>query len=117
MIVCLAVTEEGLADPRWGRAERVAVAEVSPNGIENWREFDVGWGTLRESGTEGSHHARVARFLREHQVDAVVADHMGSDMEHMLGKLGVEVRFGVSGGAREAALATRDGGRGAGQGP
>jgi len=117
MIVCVAVTEGGLVDPRWGRAERVALAEVTPGGIESWQEIDVGWGSLRESGSEGSHHARVARFLREHQVEAVAADHMGADMEHMLGKLGIEVQLGASGDARAAALAMLDGGRGPGAGP
>lgn len=108
MIVCVAVTDEGLVDPRWGRAERVAVAELSPGGIDRWREFHVGWGSLRESGSEGSHHARVARFLREHEVEAVAADHMGADMEHMLGKLGIKVQLGASGDAREAALGMLD---------
>jgi predicted Fe-Mo cluster-binding NifX family protein len=116
MIVCLAVTDQGLVDPRWGRAERVALAEVTPEGIESWRELDVGWGSLRESGSEGSHHARVARFLREHQVEAVAADHMGADMEHMLDKLGIEVRLGAGGDAREAALEMLDEGRGPGAG-
>ena len=88
MIVCLAVTQDGFVDSRWGRAERVAVADVSGNAIESWHEFDVGWGSLHDSGTEGGHHARVARFLREHEVGAVVANHMGPDMEHMLGKMG-----------------------------
>jgi predicted Fe-Mo cluster-binding NifX family protein len=105
MIVCVAVTESGLVDSRWGRAERVAVAEVAAGGIEGWQEFDVGWGALRASGTEGSHHARVARFLRENRVDVVVADHMGADMEHMLRKLGIEVHLGVAGDAREAVAA------------
>jgi predicted Fe-Mo cluster-binding NifX family protein len=112
MIVCLAVTPEGLLDPRWGRAERVALADLRTGEISSWREIDVGWGSLRESGSDGSHHARVARFLREHQVDAVVADHMGRDMEHMLGKLGIQVRLGVSGPAREAALGMLDQERG-----
>lgn len=109
MIVCLAVTQEGLVGPRWGRAERVAVAEVSQSGIEGWNEFDVGWDHLHDSGTEGGHHARIARFLREHKVEAVVAGHMGPDMEHMLGKMGIEVRLGAAGGAREAALGTLNG--------
>lgn len=104
MIVCLAVTQQGFVDPRWGRAERVAVAEVSGNGIESWHEFDVGWASLHDSGTEGGHHARVARFLRDHAVEAVVANHMGPDMEHMLGKMGIEVRLGATGRARESAL-------------
>jgi len=104
MIVCLAVTQDGFVDSRWGRAERVAVAEMSGSAIESWHEFDVGWGGLHDSGTEGGHHARVARFLREHGVGAVVANHMGPDMEHMLGKMGIEVRLGAAGRAREAAL-------------
>jgi predicted Fe-Mo cluster-binding NifX family protein len=85
MIVCLAVTPEGFLDPRSGRGERVALADLNPDGIESWREIEVGWGSLRESGSGGSHHARVARSLREHHVDAVVAEHMGRDIEHMLG--------------------------------
>jgi predicted Fe-Mo cluster-binding NifX family protein len=112
MIVCLAVTQEGFVDPRWGRAERVVVTEVSESGIESWREFDVGWGSLHDSGTEGGHHARIARFLREHKVQAVVANHMGPDMEHMLGKMGIEVRLGATGRAKEEALAQISGQRG-----
>jgi predicted Fe-Mo cluster-binding NifX family protein len=105
MVVCVAVTEEGLVDPRWGRAERVAVAEVSPDGVESWQEHYVDWASLRESETEGFHHARVARFLMEHRVEAVVASHMGEDMAHMLGKMGIAVRHGAVGSAREAVQA------------
>ncbi len=105
MIVCVAVADQGLVDPRWGRAQRVALAELGDGGIESWREIEVGWGVLRETGGEGSHHARIARFLREQHVQAVVANHMGQGMEHMLGKLGIQVRLGASGSARDAVLA------------
>jgi predicted Fe-Mo cluster-binding NifX family protein len=104
MIVCLAVTQEGFVDPRWGRAEKVAIAKISGNGIESWQEFDVGWGRLHDSGTEGGHHARVARFLRQNKVAAVVANHMGAGMEHMLVKMGIEVRLGAAGSAMDAVL-------------
>ena len=57
-------------------------------GIEDWQELDVGWDSLRDSGGEGSHHARVARLLRDHEVEAVVAHHMGDGMRHMLEKMG-----------------------------
>jgi len=103
MVVCVPVTAEGLLDPRWGRADRVAVATVGKAGIEDWQEFDVGWGSLHDSGSEGSHHARVARFLRDHDVEAVVAHHMGEPMRHMLEKMGLTVRLGEAGGARESA--------------
>ena len=103
MIVCVPVTVEGHVDPRWGRADRVAVATVSRDGIDNWQEFDVGWGTLHDTGTEGSHHARIARFLLEHEVDAVAAHHMGAGMSHMLDKMGLTVVLSETGSAREAA--------------
>ncbi len=103
IIVCVPVTMEGVLDPRWGRADRVAVATVSRDGIDDWQEFDVGWGSLHDAGTEGSHHARVARFLREHRVEAVAAHHMGAGMTHMLEKMGLTVRLGEAGSAREAA--------------
>ncbi|HKI93609.1 MAG TPA: NifB/NifX family molybdenum-iron cluster-binding protein [Gaiellaceae bacterium] len=104
MLACVPVLPDGSVDPRWGRADRVAIAEVTTAGVESWQELDVGWGALRESGPEGSHHARIARFLREHGVEAVVANHMGAGMEHMLGKMGLAVRLGAAGPARTAAL-------------
>jgi predicted Fe-Mo cluster-binding NifX family protein len=103
MIVCVPVTSDGLLDHSWGRAHRVAVARVGPDGIEDWREHEVAWDELHDSGSEGSHHARVARFLLEHQVEAVAARRMGPAMQNMLQKLGLNVRLGASGSAREVA--------------
>ncbi len=108
MVVCVPVTADRLIDPRWGRADRVAIAEVTGNGIADWQEYDVGWSTLHDAGTEGSHHARVARFLQDHHVEAVVANHMGMGMMHMLERMGLEVRLGAMGDAREAAMAAID---------
>jgi len=102
MIVCIPVTEEGFVDPGWGRADRVAVAKVTASAIDAWQEFDVGWGRLHDSGPEGGHHARIANFLKEHAVEAVIAGHMGPPMEHMLGKMGIKVHLGAVGRAREA---------------
>jgi predicted Fe-Mo cluster-binding NifX family protein len=105
MLVCIPVTKDGSIDPRWGRADRVAIAEVTVDGIGHWQEFDVGWGTLHDAGSEGSHHARVARFLLDHHVEVVVANHMGEPMVRMLQQMGIRARLGGSGDAREAALA------------
>jgi predicted Fe-Mo cluster-binding NifX family protein len=102
MIVCVPVTGEGLIDPRWGRANRVAVAEIAGGEIVAWEEFDVQWGDLHNAGTEGAHHARVARFLRENHVETVLAHHMGEDMANMLERLGIQLRLGAGGSAREA---------------
>ncbi|HEX9100283.1 MAG TPA: NifB/NifX family molybdenum-iron cluster-binding protein [Candidatus Dormibacteraeota bacterium] len=104
MVVCLPVTAEGLIDLRWGRADRVAITEITGDGIGVWQEYVVGWDALHDAGSEGSHHARVARFLQEHHVEAVVANHMGPPMAHMLQQMGVKVWLGATGDARQAAM-------------
>ena len=104
MVVCVPVTIDGLIDPRWGRADRVAIAEVTGSGIADWQEIDVGWSTLHDAATEGSHHARVARLLQDHNVEAVVANHMGMPMVHMLERMGLKIRLGATGDARKAAI-------------
>lgn len=104
MVVCVPITTEGLIDPRWGRADRVAIVQVTGGRIGAWQEYDVGWNALHDAGTEGSHHARVARFVQEHHVEAVVANHMGPPMVHMLEKMGVKVWLGATGDARDAAV-------------
>ena len=105
MRVCVPVTGDGQVDPRWVRAERVAVAEVSGGEITDWQEFDVGWGTLHDQGTEGAHHARVARFLREHAVEAVAVHHVGPGMQRMLGSMAIRLVAGEEQDARSAARA------------
>jgi predicted Fe-Mo cluster-binding NifX family protein len=102
MVICLAVADDGCIDPRWGRARRVAIATAENGGITRWEEFDVSWDTLHDKGCEGTHHARVAGFLREHQVDTVLAHHMGEGMARMLQKMDVTVRLGIVGDARRA---------------
>jgi predicted Fe-Mo cluster-binding NifX family protein len=103
MRVCVPVTGDGQVDVRWGRADRVAVAEVADGQVRGWQEHTVGWGTLHDQGTEGAHHARVARFLRDHQVQAVAAQHMGPGMERMLASMAIKIVTGVHGDARAAA--------------
>jgi len=105
MRVCVPITADGQVDPRWGRADRVAVADVAGGEILDWQEFAVGWGTLHDQGTEGAHHARVARFLRDNQVQAIAADHVGPGMQRMLGSMAIRLVTGLGGDARSAARA------------
>lgn len=102
MIVCVPVDENGVLDPRWGRANHVAVADVRSGEIADWQDFEVRWGELHDEGAEGSHHARIVRFLLEHKVQAVVANHMGPGMLQTLGKMGVQLHLGATGDARRA---------------
>jgi predicted Fe-Mo cluster-binding NifX family protein len=105
MIVCVPVTKEGMIDPRWGRADWLALAEVLNGEIVSWQEVEVSWSRLHDEGTPGTHHARVVSFLREHQVEAVVANHIGDGMVRMLDTMRMPVHLGAAGDARAAVLA------------
>jgi predicted Fe-Mo cluster-binding NifX family protein len=105
MIVCTPVTTEGMIDPRWGRADWIAVADVVGGEIASWQEFEVSWSRLHDEGTPGSHHARVVTFLREHQVEAVVVNHMGDGMMRTLDAMRLPVHLGAAGDARAAVQA------------
>ena len=105
MRVCVPITAGGQVDPRWGRADRVAVADVAAGEIHEWQEFTVAWGTLHDQGTEGAHHARVARFLLDNQVKAIAVHHVGPGMQRMLGSMAIRVVDGLGGDARGAARA------------
>ena len=105
MILCIPVTDDGSTAPGWGRTHRMAVASTSTSGqIIDWQELDVGWDSLHDEGTEGAHHARVARFLIDHHVDVVVAEHMGPGMTRMLTTMGIRISLGAFGDARAAVL-------------
>jgi predicted Fe-Mo cluster-binding NifX family protein len=102
-VVCVPITPQGLVDLRWGRAARVALATVDTEGhVTSWQEREVGWDRTHDLHGEGSHHAAIARFLKEEGVRIVVAHHMGPPMQHMLERMGVQVHLGAEGPARQA---------------
>ncbi|MHB1063335.1 MAG: NifB/NifX family molybdenum-iron cluster-binding protein [Georgenia sp.] len=106
MTVIVPVTTEGRTGHSWGKAPRVAVATVSAGTITAWQETDVRWDASHDEGTEGSHHARIARFLKDHDVDTVLAHHMGPGMQRMLATMEITVRPVAAGAdARAAVLA------------
>ena len=105
MIVGVTVTPQGTVGGGLGRAQRVAVATGLDGGITSWTEIDVGWGDLHGTGPEGTHHARIVRFAREHGLQCVVTSGLGDGMRTTMGKLGVTVRTDLTGDARAAALA------------
>lgn len=108
MKVCVPVGDDGHVDPRWGRADRLAVAELYAGEITSWQEVTVSWSQLHDSGGEGAHHARVVRFLREHDIEAVVAHHIGDGMLRTLQKMGVQVYLGATGDAQTAVRAAAE---------
>ena len=104
MIVCVPITDDGQVDPRWGRAQRIAVARVVDGAVEEWQEFDVSWDRLHDEGTSAQHHARVARFLKEHAIDAVVAHHVGEGMMRMVNTMKLSLFLDAAGDARVAVI-------------
>lgn len=104
MIVAIAVSLDGAAGQGWGRAPRVAVARTEDERIESWDVYDVRWDVLHDEGSEGGHHARIARFLSDHGVQLVVAGHMGPPMIQMLGRMAIGVRLGDAGDPRAAVI-------------
>ena len=105
MIVCIPVMSNGMVDPRWGRADSIAVVDVVDGKIENWQESDVSWSVLHDEGTPARHHARVARFLLDNNVEVVIAHHVGDGMVRMLDTMGIGLHLDAEGAAREAVLA------------
>lgn len=105
MILATPVDDRGAAAGSWGRAHRVAVAEVDGDAITAWTVHEVAWDVAHDEGTEGSHHARIARFLREHAVEAVVLDHCGPGMQRMLASMGLPLLPATPGDARASVLA------------
>ena len=68
---CIPITPDGQVGGGWGKASTVAVAEVVDGAIVDWRTHEVGWDLLHDAG-EGSHHARIVRFLGDNTITVVV---------------------------------------------
>lgn len=99
------VDPSGDVGPHFGKAQTVAIAQVADGELSGWDEVVVGWGDLHDSGTHGSHHARIVGFLREHRIEAVVARGAGEPMQRTLRAMGVQLVLGAQGPARAAILA------------
>ncbi len=105
MRIATPVDGQGNTAAAWGRAHWVAVAEVHEGAITDWEVHQVEWDLLHDSGTEGSHHARVAGFLRHNGIQAVVLDHCGPGMMRMLANMGIPQLPASPGDAKQSVLA------------
>jgi len=70
-----------------------------------WQEVEVSWSRSHDEGAPGSHHARVVKFLRDHHVEALVANHIGDGMVRMFDTMGLPTYLGAAGDARAAVQA------------
>jgi predicted Fe-Mo cluster-binding NifX family protein len=84
MIVATPVTQDGQSAAAWGKAHWIGVADVADGNVRSWQVHEVAWDESHDTGTHGSHHARIVRFLKEHDIQAVVVDHMGPGMVQVM---------------------------------
>ena len=105
MIVATPVNALGESAAAWGRAHWVAVAEVIDDTVSSWQVHEVAWDELHDAGTHGSHHARIVRFLKDNEIQAVVVDHMGAGMQQVMAKMGIPLLPATPGDAQASVLA------------
>lgn len=108
MIVATPCTEQGQSAHAWGRAHWIGIAEVSTEAepsVTSWTIHEVKWDELHDEGTEGSHHARIVRFIKEQGVQAVVVDHMGMGMQRVMNTMGIPLLPATPGDARASVIA------------
>lgn len=85
----IALGTDGSISGGFGRAPRVAVCEASADEVHSWEETSVAWDATHDTLPDGTHHATIARFLKDRRVEAVLAGHAGAPMHAMLTKLGI----------------------------
>lgn len=120
MKLAIAVLPNGLVNTHLGRANKVAVVTADNKEIVGWEEFDVPFGQLHgghghqhhhdhhdhnhdhSHGHPAGHHEAIRDFMVEHNVDAVLAEHSGPGIVHLLGESNIKlVVVDVSGTAKE----------------
>jgi predicted Fe-Mo cluster-binding NifX family protein len=104
MIAAVSITPDGQVAPGWGRARRIVTATVRDGVIADWQELDVAWDVLHDEGTEGAHHARVVRFLRENHVDTVITGRLGAGMARTIEAMNIRLLQGQVGDVRSVVL-------------
>ena len=104
MFIATPVTSEGHSAAAWGKAHWIGVAEVIDGAVASWRIEEVAWDESHDSGTHGSHHARIVRFLKDESIDAVVVDHMGEGMVRVMNTMGIPILTATPGDARQSIL-------------
>ncbi len=102
MRIALPVTPDGAVNPGFGKASLVAVVAVTGGNVTDWTAHEVGWDIAHDLGTEGAHHARIVRFLREHEVTHVLFAGMGAPMQNTINKMGITLLPATRADARQA---------------
>jgi predicted Fe-Mo cluster-binding NifX family protein len=105
MNIATPVTATGQSAAAWGKAHWIGVATVADGAVSAWEVHEVAWDVSHDEGTHGSHHARIVRFLKEHDIAVVVVDHMGPGMVQVMQTMQIPVLPATPGDAKVSILA------------
>jgi predicted Fe-Mo cluster-binding NifX family protein len=105
MNIATPVTATGQSAAAWGKAHWIGVATVQDGAVAAWQVHEVAWDVSHDEGTHGSHHARIVRFLKEHDIAVVVVDHMGPGMVQVMQTMQIPVLPATPGDAQASILA------------
>jgi len=105
MNIATPVTATGQSGAAWGKAHWIGVATVEDGAVSAWQVHEVAWDVSHDEGTHGSHHARIVRFLKEHDIAVVVVDHMGPGMVQVMQTMQIPVLPASPGAAQASILA------------
>ena len=105
MNIATPVTATGQSAAAWGKAHWIGVATVEDGAVTAWQVREVAWDVSHDEGTHGSHHARIVRFLKEHDIAVVVVDHMGPGMVQVMETMKIPLLPASPGDAKASILA------------
>ncbi len=105
MNIATPVTATSQSAAAWGKAHWIGVATVVDGAVSAWQVHEVAWDVSHDECTHGSHHARIVRFLKEHDIAAVVVDHMGPGMVQVMQTMKIPVLPASPGDGQASILA------------
>ncbi|MEZ5118136.1 MAG: hypothetical protein R2737_17900 [Candidatus Nanopelagicales bacterium] len=102
---CVPVNPDGTIHERLGQAHTVATCRLHDGQLTDWSEHVVNWDYAYGVDGYGVHHPRVIRFMKDHEVDVVVAHDVCDTVADSLRTIGMRVVDDASGDARAAVAA------------
>jgi predicted Fe-Mo cluster-binding NifX family protein len=102
--IAIPVTTDGAVFERLAKAPVAVTCVLRDGQIVDWTEHAVGWDQTYGVDVMGNHHARVMRFMQEHDVTDVVAADVCDNMRRSLEAKGVVLHADFAGDARTAVI-------------
>lgn len=100
--IAIPITVDGAVFERLAKAPLVATCVLRDGEVVDWTEHAVGWDQTYGVDVMGNHHARVMRFMQEHNVTDVVAADVCDNMRRSLEAKDVTLHADFAGDARAA---------------